>query len=124
MELHEIRYFLALSKTLNFTKAAEMCNVSQPALTRAIQKMEDELGGLLFSRERSNTHLTELGRMLEPHLTEVLARTQAAKETAQAFPPPGQRPPASSASCARSARFVSSASSAAFVRTIQGSKSH
>ena len=33
MELHEIRYFLTLSKTLNFTKAAEMCNVSQPALT-------------------------------------------------------------------------------------------
>jgi LysR family hydrogen peroxide-inducible transcriptional activator len=85
MELHEIRYFLALSKTLNFTKAAEMCNVSQPALTRAIQKMEDELGGLLFSRERGNTHLTELGRMLEPHLTEVLTRTQAAKETAQRF---------------------------------------
>ena len=85
MELHEIRYFLALSKTLNFTKAAEMCNVSQPALTRAIQKMEDELGGLLFSRERSNTHLTELGRMLEPHLTEVLTRTQAAKETATRF---------------------------------------
>ena len=85
MELHEIRYFLALSKTLNFTKAAEMCNVSQPALTRAIQKMEDELGGLLFSRERSNTHLTELGRMLEPHLTEVLTRTQVAKETAQRF---------------------------------------
>ena len=85
MELHEIRYFLALSKTLNFTKAAEMCNVSQPALTRAIQKMEDELGGLLFSRESNNTHLTELGRMLEPHLTEVLTRTQAAKETANRF---------------------------------------
>lgn len=85
MELHEIRYFLALSKTLNFTKAAEMCNVSQPALTRAIQKMEDELGGLLFSRERNNTHLTELGRLLEPNLTEVLARTQAAKETATRF---------------------------------------
>ena len=93
MELHEIRYFLALSKTLNFTKAAEMCNVSQPALTRAIQKMEDELGGLLFSRERNNTHLTELGRMLEPHLTEVLTRTQAAKETAQAVPASGQRAP-------------------------------
>jgi hypothetical protein len=68
MELHEIRYFVTLSKTLNFTKAAEMCNVSQPALTRAIQKMEDELGGLLFSRERSNTHLTKLGGLLEPHL--------------------------------------------------------
>jgi LysR family transcriptional regulator, hydrogen peroxide-inducible genes activator len=85
MELHEIRYFLTLSKTLNFTKAAEMCNVSQPALTRAVQKMEDELGGLLFSRERNNTHLTELGRMLVPHLSEVLTRTQAAKETAQKF---------------------------------------
>jgi DNA-binding transcriptional LysR family regulator len=85
MELHEIRYFLALSKTLNFTKAAEACNVSQPALTRAIQKMEDELGGLLFSRERNNTHLTELGRLLEPHLTEVLTRTQAAKESARRF---------------------------------------
>lgn len=85
MELHEIRYFLALSKTLNFTKAAETCNVSQPALTRAIQKMEDELGGLLFSRERNNTHLTELGRLLEPHLTEVLSRTQVAKDTATRF---------------------------------------
>jgi len=62
-----------------------MCNVSQPALTRAIQKMEDELGGLLFSRERNNTHLTELGRMLVPNLSEVLTRTQAAKETAQRF---------------------------------------
>ena len=85
MEIHEIRYFLTLSKTLNFTKAAETCNVSQPALTRAIQKMEDELGGLLFSRERGNTHLTELGRLLEPHLREVLDRTALAQETASRF---------------------------------------
>src|SRR5690348_3596226 len=80
MELHEIRYFLALSQTLNFTRAAETCNVSQPALTRAIQKMEDELGGLLFSHERGNTHLTELGRMLKPQLEEVMARTQAVRK--------------------------------------------
>jgi len=85
MELQEIRYFLTLSKTLNFTKAAEICKVSQPALTRAIQKMEDELGGLLFSRERNNTHVTELGRLLEPHLAEVLARTMTAKDTATRF---------------------------------------
>src|SRR5271154_2069380 len=85
MEFQEIRYFLALSKTRNFTKAAEMCNVTQPALTRAIKKMEDEMGGLLFSRERNNTHLTELGRLLEPHLTEVLTRTAAAKDTATRF---------------------------------------
>ena len=85
MELNEIRYFLALSKTLNFTKAAEACHVSQPALTRAIQKMEDELGGLLFSRERSNTHMTELGRLIEPHLAEVAAQTGEIKRTAARF---------------------------------------
>ena len=85
MELHEIRYFLALSRTLNFTKAAEACHISQPALTRAIRKLEDELGGLLFSRERNNTHLTELGRLIEPHLTEVLAREGQAKQAAARF---------------------------------------
>jgi DNA-binding transcriptional LysR family regulator len=85
MEIHEIRYFLALRDTLNFTKAAEICHVSQPALTRAIRKMEDELGGLLFSRERNNTHLTELGRLIEPHLDEIMARTGAAKQTAARF---------------------------------------
>lgn len=85
MELHEIRYFLAVCRTLNFTKAAEQCNVSQPALTRAIQKIEGELGGLLFVRDRANTHLTELGRLMQPHLEEVMARTSAAKDTAQRF---------------------------------------
>jgi LysR family transcriptional regulator, hydrogen peroxide-inducible genes activator len=85
MELHEIRYFLALSQTLNFTKAAEICGISQPALTRAIRKMEEELGGLLFSRERNNTHLTELGRLIEPHLTEVVAQAGQAKQTAARF---------------------------------------
>lgn len=85
MEIHEIRYFLAVCQALNFTRAAEQCNVSQPALTRAIQKMEGELGGLLFSRERGNTHLTELGRLMQPHLEEVMRRTSAAKDTASRF---------------------------------------
>ncbi|MEI9987673.1 MAG: LysR family transcriptional regulator [Aliidongia sp.] len=86
MELTEIRYFLALSRTLNFTRAAEQCNVSQPALTRAIRKMEEELGGLLFSRERNNTHLTELGRLIQPHLAEVAAQTGAVRANGGAFP--------------------------------------
>jgi LysR family transcriptional regulator, hydrogen peroxide-inducible genes activator len=85
MDLHEIRYFLALSKTLNFTKAAEICGISQPSLTRAIRKMEEELGGLLFSRERNNTHLTELGKLIEPHLAEVVAQAGRAKQTAARF---------------------------------------
>jgi DNA-binding transcriptional LysR family regulator len=85
MELHEVRYFLAICKTLNFTKAAELCNVTQPALTRAIQKIEEEMGGLLISRERGNTHLTDLGRLLEPQLAEMIERATAAKTTAARF---------------------------------------
>jgi DNA-binding transcriptional LysR family regulator len=47
--------------------------------------MEEELGGLLFSRERSNTHLTALGRLIEPHLSEVVARTGKAQQAAARF---------------------------------------
>lgn len=85
MEMHQIRYFLAVAEQLNFTRAAEKCNVSQPSLTRAIKNLEDELGGPLFHRERNNTHLTELGRMMEPHLAEVYAQTEAAKSRALDF---------------------------------------
>ncbi len=66
MEMHQIRYFLAVCSTLNFTRAAEQCNVTQPALTRAIQKLEEELGGLLFRRERKLTHMTDLGNLVRP----------------------------------------------------------
>jgi DNA-binding transcriptional LysR family regulator len=47
--------------------------------------MESELGGLLFSRERNNTHLTELGRLIEPHLRAVIACMQDVRETARRF---------------------------------------
>ena len=73
---------LAVCETLNFTRAAEACNVSQPSLTRAIKGLEDELGGPLFRRERNNTHLTGLGEMMRPHLTQVLIETDAAKRKA------------------------------------------
>jgi DNA-binding transcriptional LysR family regulator len=84
MEMQQVRYFVALAKTLNFTRAAEQCNVSQPALTRAIQQLEHELGGALFHRERNNTHLSELGRMMLPYLESVDLSTRAAKEAARA----------------------------------------
>jgi LysR family transcriptional regulator, hydrogen peroxide-inducible genes activator len=85
MEMHQIRYFLAVCEALNFTRAAEQCNVTQPALTRAIQKLEDELGGLLFRRERHLTHLTDLGRLMRPQLEQVWQRTETAKTTAKSF---------------------------------------
>ena len=85
MEMHQIRYFLAVSKELNFTRAAELCNVAQPSLTRAIKLLEEELGGPLFHRERANTHLSELGRTVQPYLEEVYAKTQEAKRQALDF---------------------------------------
>lgn len=67
MEIHQARYFLALCESLNFTRAAESCGVTQPTLTKAIKKLEEEFGGPLFRRERNLTHLTDLGRLLHPH---------------------------------------------------------
>jgi DNA-binding transcriptional LysR family regulator len=84
MEMQQVRYFVALSEELNFTRAADRCNVSQPALTRAIQQLEHELGGPLFHRERGNTHLSELGRMMLPYLETIHAQTRAAREQAKA----------------------------------------
>ena len=51
MEMHQVRYFLAVARTLNLTRAADECNVTQPSLTRAIKQLEAELGGNLFRRE-------------------------------------------------------------------------
>src|SRR3974377_1368693 len=66
--MHQVRYFLATVSELNFTKAAEKCNVTQPSLTRAIKQLEDELGGDLFRRERPQAQLTELGQRMHPLL--------------------------------------------------------
>lgn len=85
MELYQIRYFLAASRLLNFTRAAEQCNVTQPALTRAIKKLEEELGGELFRRERSRTHLTDLGKAMIPLLQQSFDAANAAKEEAENF---------------------------------------
>jgi len=85
MEMHQIRYFLAVAEELNFTRAAERCNVSQPSLTRAIKMLEEELGGQLFRRERSKTHLSELGRMVVPHLRQISMEASEAKQRARAL---------------------------------------
>jgi LysR family hydrogen peroxide-inducible transcriptional activator len=85
MELHEVRYFLALAEALNFTKAAVACHVAQPALTRAIRKIEQEFGGTLFSRERNNVHLTELGRVVRPYLESMMSDVCEAGRAARLF---------------------------------------
>ena len=83
--MHQIRYFLALSETLNFTKAAERCNVAQPSLTRAIRSLEIEVGGELLRRERTLSHLTELGERMAPLLRQCYEAAVAAKTVAQSL---------------------------------------
>jgi len=85
MEMQQIRYFLALTRTLNFTRAAEECNVSQSALTRAIQALEGELGGELVRREHSRSHLTELGRRMLPLVERCYESAMTAKALAKSI---------------------------------------
>jgi len=83
--MHQIRYFLAAARTMNFTRAAEECVVAQPSLTRAIQTLEWELGGELFHRERGLTHLTELGVKMLPLVHQCYESAAAAKSLASAL---------------------------------------
>lgn len=85
MELHQIRYFLTICDTLSFTRSAERCNVSQPALTNAIKKLEHDLGGPLFHREGRRVLLSELGERIRPRLQRVLAETEEARLVAENF---------------------------------------
>jgi DNA-binding transcriptional LysR family regulator len=79
MEMHQVRYFLAVARVLNFTRAAEECHVAQPSLTRAIKQLEEELGGELFRRERNLSHLTEFGQRMQPFMQQCYDSAAAAK---------------------------------------------
>ena len=83
MELYQIRYFLAVADTLNFTRASERSFVSQPALTKAIQRLEETIGGRLFDRTKSSVQLTELGRAMLPNFRHLFDTAQAAREQAR-----------------------------------------
>src|SRR5262249_39575279 len=85
MEMHQVRYFLATVSELNFTKAADKCNVTQPSLTRAIKLLEDELGGDLFRRERPHAQLTELGQRMYPLLKQCYESALGARSLATAI---------------------------------------
>lgn len=82
MEMNQIRYFLAVCEHRNFTHAASASNVSQPSLTTAIKKLEDELGGDLFIRDRAGCRLTALGKVVQPRLEKVQSEANEAKADA------------------------------------------
>jgi DNA-binding transcriptional LysR family regulator len=85
MELQQVRYFLALCEHGSFSRAAEACDVSQPALTAAIKKLEEETGGPLFHREGKRLVVSELGRIVRPHLEQVVGERDAALRVARDF---------------------------------------
>jgi DNA-binding transcriptional LysR family regulator len=84
MQMHQIRYFLALCEELNFTRAAKRSGISQPSLTNAISALERELGGPLFQR-KPTIALTTLGRTMQPYLRRIAEAADHAHEAAQAF---------------------------------------
>ncbi|MGD7037063.1 LysR family transcriptional regulator [Methylotuvimicrobium buryatense] len=85
MEMHQIRYFLAVCDKGTFTRAAQAVYVSQPSMTQAIKKLEEEMGGELFVRDRGGCHLTALGRLVEPNLRRIFLEAQAIKAEAIRF---------------------------------------
>ena len=73
MELRTLKYFIAVAKEANFTRAAEKLFMTQPALTRAIQSLEEELGQKLFVREKYSVKLTTDGLEFFQDATEMLS---------------------------------------------------
>lgn len=72
MEMHQLRYFLAVVEEKNFTRAAERCHVSQPSLSAQIIKLEDELGDRLFNRLGRRIELTMAGSYFEKRARNIL----------------------------------------------------
>jgi|HubBroStandDraft_1064217.scaffolds.fasta_scaffold00011_90 LysR family hydrogen peroxide-inducible transcriptional activator len=85
MQLAQIKYFLAACDTTNFTHAAKACNVTQPALTRSIRMLEEELGGALFLREHHMTQLTPFGTLMRAHFDQILADTERLRDAARQY---------------------------------------
>ncbi len=83
MELFQVRYVLAAAETLNFTRAAERCNISQPALTKAVKSLEDELGAPIFTREGKRVRLSNFGRSILPTLRQMQEHAERTKLMAQ-----------------------------------------
>src|SRR5258708_1439342 len=72
MEIYQLRQLLAVAETNSFTRAADRLNVSQPALSAGIAKLEDELGVILIHRDRRAGHLTNHGQRLAARARQVM----------------------------------------------------
>jgi len=78
MELRHLRYFVAVASHGSFNRAASILHLTQPALSRQVKDLEDELGVLLVERGRNAVKLTEAGELFYEEAREVLARADKA----------------------------------------------
>jgi DNA-binding transcriptional LysR family regulator len=85
MDFNQVRYFLTLADTLNFTQAAEKCFVTQPALTQAIKRLEKELGAELVHRDGKNTELTKFGESLRGYFEQIERAKRLVHSSAKAI---------------------------------------
>lgn len=83
MTLSELRFVVAVAKERNFRRAAEKCFVSQPALSLAIKKLEDELGVLLFERSRTDVSPTPIGEKIVAQAIRAIEEVAHIKEIAK-----------------------------------------
>lgn len=83
MELHQLRYFLAVAQARNFSRAAENCHVAQPSLSQQIIKLESDLGERLFERKRRRVLLTPAGEIFRPRAEVILAHVQEVRREVQ-----------------------------------------
>ncbi len=82
MEIHQLRYVVAVARAGNFSRAAEQCHVAQPSLSQQILKLEEELGGPLFHRMKREARLTPHGEAFLRRAVKILEEVDAAKREA------------------------------------------
>ncbi|SFR56634.1 hydrogen peroxide-inducible genes activator [Thiomicrospira sp. ALE5] len=83
MTLNELKYILAVAKERHFRKAAELCFVSQPTLSIAIKKVEEELGVTIFERQKNDILITPIGNEIVKLAEEITKKTNTIKELAK-----------------------------------------
>ncbi len=92
MELRQLRYFLAVARTRNFTRAAEEVHIAQPPFSRQISQLEEELGARLLDREARPIALTEVGELVRQQASEIIARIDQLKADVRSMASGHRRP--------------------------------
>ncbi|MCW3839622.1 LysR family transcriptional regulator [Micromonospora yasonensis] len=83
MQLHQLRYFVAVAEVRHFTQAADLVGITQPSLSKQIHALETDLGAPLFERVRGNIALTAAGEVLLPLAKRILADVDTATREVQ-----------------------------------------